>query len=62
MTVGRRDDNNICLSDGKISKYHAIIIRSSNGYAIKDRNSSNGLRVMAFNYRVYLNNNSGTCF
>lgn len=51
-TLGRRDDNDISLSDGKISKYHASIIRAERGYEsflpsyfVKDRNSSNGVRV-----------------
>lgn len=48
-TLGRREDNNICLSDGKISKYHAVVKRQQNGrYTITDKNSSNGIRVLTY--------------
>lgn len=30
-TIGRREDNDICLPDGKISKFHAEISRSKDG-------------------------------
>ena len=44
-TLGRRDDNHICLSDGKISKHHAIVVKTGEAYSVKDKNSSNGVRV-----------------
>ncbi|KAJ3291532.1 hypothetical protein HDU76_007260 [Blyttiomyces sp. JEL0837] len=58
-SIGRKDDNHIVLLDGKVSKYHAIVQRKENGviiltlddvqsnprYYIKDRNSSNGVRI-----------------
>ncbi|KAI8904359.1 hypothetical protein EDD86DRAFT_77856 [Gorgonomyces haynaldii] len=44
-TLGRREDNNIVLTDGKISKYHAVVVKNEEGYYIKDRNSSNGVRL-----------------
>ncbi|KAL2916424.1 hypothetical protein HK105_203854 [Polyrhizophydium stewartii] len=44
-TIGRKEDNVIVLSDGKISKYHAEIVHTKDGYAIRDKNSSNGVRV-----------------
>ncbi|KAJ1551354.1 hypothetical protein HK096_000791, partial [Nowakowskiella sp. JEL0078] len=44
-TIGRKDDNKVVLSDVKISKYHASIKKSDKGYAIKDRKSSNGVKV-----------------
>jgi adenylate cyclase len=51
-TMGRREDNHISLSDGKISKYHASIIRNPNGkFGVKDKNSSNGIRVCAYFFR-----------
>ncbi|EGF80341.1 hypothetical protein BATDEDRAFT_35058 [Batrachochytrium dendrobatidis JAM81] len=44
-TIGRKEDNDIPISDGKISKYHAEVLRSAEGYFIRDKNSSNGVRV-----------------
>ncbi|KAJ1339538.1 hypothetical protein BSLG_005862 [Batrachochytrium salamandrivorans] len=41
-TIGRKEDNDIPISDGKISKYHAEVLRSAEGYFIRDKNSSNG--------------------
>ncbi|KAJ3206787.1 hypothetical protein HDU67_007946 [Dinochytrium kinnereticum] len=43
--IGRKDDNHIVLLCNKISKHHAIVKRSENGYYIRDRNSSNGVRI-----------------
>ncbi|KAJ3033092.1 hypothetical protein HDV00_006737 [Rhizophlyctis rosea] len=43
--IGRKDDNNIVLTCAKISKYHAVIKRGEKGYLLKDRNSSNGVKV-----------------
>lgn len=46
ISIGRRDDNHICLFDGLISKYHAIIRKEEDGkYFIRDKNSANGVRV-----------------
>ncbi|TPX42400.1 hypothetical protein SeLEV6574_g05624 [Synchytrium endobioticum] len=44
-TIGRKEDNTIVLSDAKISKYHASIKKTEIGFFIRDRNSSNGVRV-----------------
>jgi pSer/pThr/pTyr-binding forkhead associated (FHA) protein len=45
-SIGRRDDNQICLFDGLISKYHAIIRKEDDGkYYIRDKNSANGIRI-----------------
>ncbi|KAJ3194269.1 hypothetical protein HK101_003114 [Irineochytrium annulatum] len=43
--IGRKDDNQIVLNCNKISKYHAVVKRTDNGYTIRDRNSSNGIRI-----------------
>ncbi|KAJ3107704.1 hypothetical protein HK100_003532, partial [Physocladia obscura] len=53
-TIGRNNNNNIVLTDPKISKYHAIVKRVFNEgekttYYIKDKNSSNGVRVNNIN-------------
>ncbi|KAI8607547.1 hypothetical protein BC830DRAFT_1175211, partial [Chytriomyces sp. MP71] len=49
-SIGRNNNNHIVLNDPKISKYHAIVKRvvtegEKTGYYIKDKNSSNGVRV-----------------
>lgn len=45
-SVGRRDDNQLCLFDGLISKYHAIIRREEDGkFYIRDKNSANGIKI-----------------
>lgn len=44
-TIGRKDDNHISLPCAKISKYHAVIKKGEQGYYLRDRNSSNGVKV-----------------
>ncbi|TPX68190.1 hypothetical protein SpCBS45565_g03266 [Spizellomyces sp. 'palustris'] len=44
-TIGRKDDNHIALPCAKISKYHAVVKRGEHGYYIRDRNSSNGIKI-----------------
>ena len=48
VTLGRKDDNSIVLSDQHISGNHAKIVVRSNGLFIEDLNSTNG---------TYLNGN-----
>ena len=48
ITLGRKDDNSIVLSDQHISGSHAKIVVRSNGLFIEDLNSTNG---------TYLNGN-----
>ncbi|KNE62224.1 hypothetical protein AMAG_07464 [Allomyces macrogynus ATCC 38327] len=43
--IGRKDDNEIVLSCAKISKHHAVIDRDDHGYWLRDRNSSNGVKL-----------------
>ncbi|KAI8910758.1 hypothetical protein BC831DRAFT_492691 [Entophlyctis helioformis] len=44
-TIGRKDDNDIVLTDNKTSKYHAEVTHTTDGYCISDKHSSNGVRV-----------------
>ncbi|KAI8848884.1 hypothetical protein BC829DRAFT_393256 [Chytridium lagenaria] len=44
-SIGRKDDNHIVLLCNKISKHHAVVKKTDNGYCIRDRNSSNGVRI-----------------
>jgi SARP family transcriptional regulator, regulator of embCAB operon len=43
--IGRRADNDIVLSDPKISRHHAVIIDTGTTYLISDLQSANGLEV-----------------
>jgi len=40
--IGRVLENEVCLQDMKVSRYHAEIIQSDRGYLFKDLDSSNG--------------------
>lgn len=44
-TVGRADDNDICLPHASISSHHAELILEDGDYKIIDLNSTNGTRV-----------------
>lgn len=43
MRLGRETDNDIVLSDGRVSRYHAEIRRSARGLEIRDVGSVNGI-------------------
>ncbi|HIK26539.1 MAG: FHA domain-containing protein [Oscillatoriaceae bacterium SKW80] len=45
IKIGRAPDNAIILNEPAVSRYHAHIIRTRNGYAIADLGSSGGTRV-----------------
>lgn len=50
MSIGRKDENDICLKDGSVSGRHAEILKSENedgtvSYILRDTNSSNGTRI-----------------
>jgi pSer/pThr/pTyr-binding forkhead associated (FHA) protein len=44
-TIGREEDNHICLGDKSVSRYHAKLQRVFTGFTIQDENSTNGTRV-----------------
>ncbi len=44
-TVGRSDDNDICLPHASISSHHAEMILEEGDYKIIDLNSTNGTRL-----------------
>ena len=43
--IGRAEDNQVRLSAGNVSRRHAVITVSGNGYAVKDLRSQNGTYV-----------------
>ena len=44
-TIGRTEDNDICVPDGTISTLHAEIVKDGDGFLAKDHNSTNGTRI-----------------
>jgi hypothetical protein len=45
LTIGRSDDNDVVVRDGRVSRRHARIVAEGSGFAIEDRGSSNGTFV-----------------
>jgi hypothetical protein len=45
MRIGRHDDNDVTLADGRVSRHHARIVADDGGFAIEDLQSSNGTFV-----------------
>jgi pSer/pThr/pTyr-binding forkhead associated (FHA) protein len=45
LSVGRSDDNDLCLSDPEVSRHHARFLNRDGGVAIEDLGSSNGTFV-----------------
>jgi pSer/pThr/pTyr-binding forkhead associated (FHA) protein len=45
MTIGRGKTNDICLLDGKASRFHAVVSPIGNEAVIEDKDSSNGTFV-----------------
>ena len=42
LRIGRNDDNDVVIADGKVSRHHARIVADGGGFAIEDLQSSNG--------------------
>jgi hypothetical protein len=45
LRIGRHDDNDVTISDGRVSRHHARIVADGGGFAIEDLQSSNGTFV-----------------
>ena len=45
MRIGRNDDNDVTIADGRVSRHHARIVADGGGFAIEDLQSSNGTFV-----------------
>ena len=45
MLIGRSTDNDICLNHPSVSRHHAVIANTPDGYYIADLHSKNGLSV-----------------
>ncbi|MGA2750144.1 MAG: AAA family ATPase [Verrucomicrobiota bacterium] len=44
-TIGRLEDNDVCVPSGSISSHHAVITRNGEGFQLEDAGSSNGIVV-----------------
>jgi pSer/pThr/pTyr-binding forkhead associated (FHA) protein len=42
LRIGRADENELVLRDGRVSRSHARIVEADGGFAIEDLGSSNG--------------------
>ena len=45
LRIGRASDNDLVLEDRKVSRYHAMIVDTGNGFAVSDLRSTNGILV-----------------
>jgi hypothetical protein len=45
LRIGRGDDNDVVVRDGRVSRHHARIVAERGGFAIEDLDSSNGTFV-----------------
>ena len=45
MLIGRSTDNDICLNHPSVSRHHAVIANTPDGYYVADLHSKNGLTV-----------------
>ncbi len=45
LRIGRSDDNDVVVRDGRVSRHHARIVADGDGFAIVDEGSSNGTFV-----------------
>jgi hypothetical protein len=45
LRIGRNDDNEVVIADGRVSRHHARIVADGAGFAIEDLKSSNGTFV-----------------
>jgi hypothetical protein len=45
MRIGRNDDNDVTIADGRVSRHHARIVADGAGFVIEDLQSSNGTFV-----------------
>jgi FHA domain/Protein of unknown function (DUF3662) len=45
LRIGRNDDNEVVIADGRVSRHHARIVADGAGFAIEDLQSSNGTFV-----------------
>jgi hypothetical protein len=47
LTIGRADDNDVVVRDGRVSRHHARVVADGDGFTIEDLGSTNGTFVDA---------------
>jgi len=45
ITIGRHEDNAVCIPDSTVSGYHAVLTRDGDRYRLEDLESTNGTEV-----------------
>jgi hypothetical protein len=45
LRIGRAEDNDVVIADGRVSRHHARIVADADGFLIEDSGSSNGTFV-----------------
>ena len=45
LRIGRMDDNDLVIEGSKVSRYHAVVVELTNGFAVNDLRSTNGTLV-----------------
>ena len=45
LRIGRMPDNELVLADPKVSRHHAVIVTTPDGFILRDLGSSNGTKV-----------------
>jgi pSer/pThr/pTyr-binding forkhead associated (FHA) protein len=45
LRVGRMDDNDLVVTGEKVSRYHAVVAETANGFTLTDLRSTNGTHV-----------------
>lgn len=45
LSVGRTEDNNLCIADGSVSSHHAEIVNLGGSWVLNDLDSTNGTKV-----------------
>lgn len=45
LRIGRAEDNDVVIADGRVSRHHARIVADADGFLIEDSRSSNGTFV-----------------
>lgn len=54
LTIGRSQENVICIEDPKVSRKHAIVVPTEKGILLKDLNSGNGTYVGSTKVSEYI--------
>ncbi len=53
LTIGRSQENVICIEDPKVSRKHAVVVPTDKGILLKDLNSGNGTYVGSTKVKEY---------